>query len=101
MLKLKIAPSLSFTDQTAAIAQRQLTVTLGIIMFSTMIFFIGPYSVFAFAAWKGESAPQATILGTISRFSTIINILIYVVRQKDIREGIKKIFRKKIYSYAA
>lgn len=78
-----------------AIQQRSLTVTLGLSTLSTLVLFIGPYSVFAVAAYIGVTPPEPTLLGTLSRFSTIVNSAILVIKQKDIRESLRKIFRLK------
>jgi hypothetical protein len=66
---------------TAQLAvQRRLTVTLGIITTSTLIFFIIPYTILAVYLWIGKNTPQPILLGVITKFSTINNVFIYVYR---------------------
>jgi hypothetical protein len=75
-----------FTISLAKLAiQRRLTVTLGIITVSTLIFFIIPYTILAVTLWIGKDPPQPTVLSVVSKFSTIINVLIYLYRQKEVR----------------
>uniref|UniRef100_A0A914X9U4 G-protein coupled receptors family 1 profile domain-containing protein n=1 Tax=Plectus sambesii TaxID=2011161 RepID=A0A914X9U4_9BILA len=85
-----IAPSTNVIGEQHAVAlQRRLTVTLGIITISTFIFFIIPYTIFAVCAWMNVVAPQPSLLATISRFSTIINVVIYMYRQKEMRSEMR------------
>jgi hypothetical protein len=67
--------------------QHRLTVTLGIITCSTFIFFVIPYVVFTLFAWLRLPTPYVILWGTMSRFSTIINVTIYVYRQKEVRNA--------------
>jgi hypothetical protein len=91
----QISPNTSLHDQKAIILQRRLTVTLGIITVSTFFLFIIPFSIIAVYTLMNTVLPQAALLGTISRFSTIINVAIYVYRQKEMRREIGALIRCK------
>uniref|UniRef100_A0A914WFA5 G-protein coupled receptors family 1 profile domain-containing protein n=1 Tax=Plectus sambesii TaxID=2011161 RepID=A0A914WFA5_9BILA len=70
------ATSTTSHNQQMVEQQQRLTVTLGIITLSTLIFFNIPYTIFAVYKWLDVAVPQATPLGIISRFSTIINVVL-------------------------
>uniref|UniRef100_A0A914URT6 G-protein coupled receptors family 1 profile domain-containing protein n=1 Tax=Plectus sambesii TaxID=2011161 RepID=A0A914URT6_9BILA len=73
--------------------QRRLTVTLGLITISTVLFFITPFSILAFIFFTGITVPAVLtiILAMSCRVSAIANIIIYVSRQKEVRPGMWKI----------
>jgi hypothetical protein len=84
----QISPNSITNEQKAFVLQRRLTVTLGIITVSTLIFFVIPFSILSVYAFMNVVPPQGAVLGTISRFSTIINVAIFVFRQKEMRKEI-------------
>uniref|UniRef100_A0A914VFS1 G-protein coupled receptors family 1 profile domain-containing protein n=1 Tax=Plectus sambesii TaxID=2011161 RepID=A0A914VFS1_9BILA len=91
--------STSSHNQQMIEQQQRLTVTLGIITLSTLILFNIPFTIFAVCKLLGVSAPQPTLLGIISRFSTIINVVLYVYRQKEMKKAIWALVRcKKVAS---
>ena len=81
----QISPNGTISAQRALELQRRLTVTLGIITLSTLIFLIIPLSIHAVYAWMNVKIQFSAVTGTISRFSTVINVVIYVYRQKEMR----------------
>jgi hypothetical protein len=90
--------ALNYADQRAQkliVRQRRLTVTLGIITASTCFLFIIPFSIIAVYTLMYAGLPQAALFRTISRFSTIVNVAIYVYRQKEIRKEIWALFKCK------
>jgi hypothetical protein len=80
-------------DLNQAKTERRLTVTLGLITISSLVFFIGPFSVLAIFYYLNYTAPTSiTIaLSMLNRVSTIANIVIYVYRQEEVRPGMWKI----------
>lgn len=74
-------------------AQRRLTVTLGLITISTIIFYIVPFSVVAAIFYMSISAPAFLTIGLamLCRISSVANILIYMYRQTEVRPGMWKI----------
>uniref|UniRef100_A0A914UW30 G-protein coupled receptors family 1 profile domain-containing protein n=1 Tax=Plectus sambesii TaxID=2011161 RepID=A0A914UW30_9BILA len=86
--------STTANNQQVVEHQQRLTVTLGIITLSTLIFFNIPFTIITVCKWLNVNVPQA-ILGIISRFSTIINVVLYIFRQKEMREAIWALVRCK------
>jgi hypothetical protein len=75
--------------------ERRLTVTLGIISLSTLFLFTVPYSILAVTHWMNVPTPQSFLLIDLSRISAFINVVIYVQRQKEIRQGMWNLIRCK------
>jgi hypothetical protein len=80
--KVRISPN----DHTHDSQQRRLTVTLGIITTSTLFLYIIPFSYLSICALMKVVPPFPNVIGVFFRCSTIINVLIYVYRQKEMRE---------------
>uniref|UniRef100_A0A914VK82 G-protein coupled receptors family 1 profile domain-containing protein n=1 Tax=Plectus sambesii TaxID=2011161 RepID=A0A914VK82_9BILA len=95
-VKRQTAPlSTSSHNQQMVEQQQRLTVTLGIITLSTLIFFNIPYTIIAVYKLLNLDTPQPTLLGIISRFSAIINVVLYVYRQKEMKKAIWALVRCK------
>ena len=74
----------SNNDQSNDI-QHRLTVTVGIITFSTLFFDILPFSFLSACALLNVVPPEPQLIGVIFRCSTINNVLIYVYRQEEMQ----------------
>lgn len=83
----QITSSILTNEQRVLVQQRRLTVTLGIMAVSTLIFYIIPFTVLAVYAWMNVVPPNVTLLFLPVRCSTIINVVIYVTRQKEMRSA--------------
>uniref|UniRef100_A0A914WZ48 G-protein coupled receptors family 1 profile domain-containing protein n=1 Tax=Plectus sambesii TaxID=2011161 RepID=A0A914WZ48_9BILA len=95
-VKRQTAPlSTTLRNQHMVEQQQRLTVTLGIITMSTLIFFNIPYTIIAVYKLMNVDTPQPTLLGIISRFSAIINVVLYVYRQKEMKKAIWALVRCK------
>lgn len=83
------------TNNRQVQTQQRLTVTLGIIVVCTLFFFILPTTVTLITRWMKLPLPilfyQA--LGTVTRFSTVLNIGVYIIRQKEIRAAMWSVLR--------
>jgi hypothetical protein len=73
-------------DQIMAAQERRLTVTLGIITISTLFLVVIPDTIYFVCAFMNVPPPETALLGIINRLSTICNVAIYVVRQKEMRK---------------
>ena len=86
----------SANDQQILV-QRRLAVTLGMIVVCTLILFILPSTVVAVSGFLNINLPAPVIsaIGSLTRISTIVDIGIYIFRQKEIRSGMWNILRCK------
>uniref|UniRef100_A0A914UJ58 G-protein coupled receptors family 1 profile domain-containing protein n=1 Tax=Plectus sambesii TaxID=2011161 RepID=A0A914UJ58_9BILA len=99
-LMKQTAPQSGSDDEVQRSAkQRRLTVTLGIITISTFIFYVCPTTVLAVSTWWSKPVPQqyTFIIAAMTRTCTLINFVIYVVRQREIRQGMWKLLTCRIY----
>jgi hypothetical protein len=92
----QIASNTVTNQRQATAVQRRLTVTLGIIAISTLFFFIAPFTILAVCAWMNVVPPHVLIIGIVARFSTIINVFIYLYRQKEMRQEMWALVRCKM-----
>ena len=88
-----ISPNISNSEEEAIAQQRRLTVTLGIISVSTIIFFLIPSAFVTVYAWMHIplTPTKSVILAAMIKCSTTINVAIYVYRQREVRREIWKI----------
>uniref|UniRef100_A0A914UXF2 G-protein coupled receptors family 1 profile domain-containing protein n=1 Tax=Plectus sambesii TaxID=2011161 RepID=A0A914UXF2_9BILA len=84
-------PSNVLNQQSHNAMQRRLTVTLGIVCFSTLFLFTIPYGIFAWGKWTKTYITIGSLLGNMTRMSSIVNVVIYIVRQKELRTAMVKL----------
>lgn len=79
------------------VGARKKTVLTGFIMIASFFVVWTPYAVVSFCAAFGklQSIPPlaATIPGMFAKTSMLLNPIIYVIRYKRFREGVKKVFK--------
>jgi hypothetical protein len=73
--------------------QRRLTITIGIIMSSSVVFFIAPMTLNAVTIWLKIPTPGRTAITPMLQASAILNTVIYIVRQSEIRAAIWKVLK--------
>uniref|UniRef100_A0A914W3Z6 G-protein coupled receptors family 1 profile domain-containing protein n=1 Tax=Plectus sambesii TaxID=2011161 RepID=A0A914W3Z6_9BILA len=66
--------------------QRRVTVTLGIVTFFTFIFYCAPIAYTSIASYLNIPF-NSSLIWTLTRINSIVNIFIYLVRQQELRRA--------------
>jgi ABC-type Fe3+ transport system permease subunit len=86
---VKTMSTVAETQQQAN--QRRLTITIGIITVSSVVLFIAPMTLNAITIWMNVRTPGRTFITPMLQANAILNTVIYIVRQSEIRAAMWKV----------
>jgi hypothetical protein len=80
--------------------QRRLTIAIGIITLSSVILFIAPMIINAITIWFNIAFPGRNYITQMSQLQAILNTVIYIVRQSEIRSAMLRVLKCRIKGHS-